>query len=267
MLELETPLNKATVIVTGAASGIGAATVAEFAEQGATVVGADIEFTADFEDTEDSEQQRASNRRQDQEGTISNVSLDVRNGEQFRDLVEQVIDQYGGVDVLVNNAGVGQPRAFADTTEAQLAELLGVNVRGVWNGCQAVVPELLNSHGNIVNVSSIAATRGLSGYASYATTKGAVLSLTRALADEFGYAGTRVNAVSPGTIETERIVEQRQAQFDSDRDPRGRAVTPLGRPGQPEEVARCIRFLASPDAAYVTGAELVVDGGRSATGP
>lgn len=267
MTELETPLDEATVVVTGAASGIGAATVAEFAQQGATVVGADIDFNADLGDSDDPERQKTSGQGQVRKGTITKVSLDVRDGEQFRHVVEQVSRRYGDIDVLVNNAGVGQPRAFADTTEAQLAELLGVNIRGVWNGCQAVVPELLNNHGNIVNVSSIAATRGLSGYAGYATSKGAVLSLTRALADEFGSSGTRVNAVSPGTIETERIVAQRQAQFDSNRDPRSRAVTPLGRPGQPEEVARCIRFLASPDAAYVTGAELVVDGGRSATGP
>jgi NAD(P)-dependent dehydrogenase (short-subunit alcohol dehydrogenase family) len=255
----ETPLDEATVIITGAASGIGAATAAEFAEPGATVIGADKAF--------DTAPDEMGPPEQGGQGAITQVRLDVRDRDQFRDLVTHIVNCYGSIDVLVNNAGVGEPRTFKDTTDAQLEELLAVNVHGVWNGCKAVVPELLNNQGNIVNVASIAATRGATGYAGYAASKGAVISFTRSLADEFGDCGTRVNAVSPGTIETERIMEQTRALVGKERDPRLQSLTPLGRPGQPEEVARCIRFLASPDAAYVTGTELVVDGGRSATGP
>lgn len=247
----ESGLNGAVVLVTGSASGIGGATVEEFARCNSIVYGVDRMYETENQT----------------EKSITQLPLDVRDQDQFRGIVELILEREDRIDVLVNAAGIGDPRSFNSTTRDHLDEMMAVNFRGVWNGCQAVLPELLDSQGSIVNVVSIVASVGANGYAGYAASKGAVLSMTRSLAAELGSHGTRVNAVSPGTIQTPRTVEHSQEIFDSDHDPRLPNHIPLERIGQPDEVANCIRFLASDEASYVTGSEMVVDGGRSVTGP
>lgn len=254
-----------TAIITGAASGIGRVTAKKFAEEGATVVVADVDVDGGHETVEQVEADG---------GTAVFEPLDVVDGTRFDALAADVAAEYEGIDVLVNNAGIGKPAPFEETDRETLQRVFDVNVVGAWNGAQAVIPLMeMDDGGSIVNVSSVNGFRGRALYSTYCITKSALLNFTRQLAAEFGSSEIRVNAVCPGTIKTDRtdeFFEKFGPKFnDSDADPeelrqKTRDVCALGRLGEPREVADCIAFLASDDASYVTGQELVIDGGYSA---
>lgn len=254
-----------TAIITGAASGIGRVTAKKFAEEGATVVVADVDAEGGRETVEQVEADG---------GTATFEPLDVVDADRFETLATDVAAEHDGIDVLVNNAGIGKPEPFEETDRETLQRVFDVNVVGAWNGAQAVVPLMkVDGGGSIVNVSSVNGFRGRALYSTYCITKSALLNFTRQLAAEYGSEEIRVNAVCPGTIKTERTAkffEKFGPMFkDEDVDPEElrqgtRDVCALDRLGEPREVANCIAFLASDEASYVTGEELVIDGGYSA---
>lgn len=247
-----------TAVVTGAASGIGRATARRLAADGAMVIVADVDENGGTTTVDEITEAG---------GDAAFHALDVTDEEAVDEGLSAVADEYGSLDVLVNNAGMGQrPTRIEDTEIETRDRMLSVNVAGVWNGCWTGIPIMRESGGGaIVNTSSLAGTIGAPRMATYALTKAAVLNFTRAVAAEVGPDGIRVNAVCPGFVNTP-MVEAFFAGTDDPAESRTRTerMYPLRRLGEPEEIAACIAFLASDEASFVTGHGLVVDGGYSA---
>src|SRR5881409_2854404 len=231
------------VIVTGGASGIGAATARAFAAEGARIVVADVDRE----------------RGREVAGATAGVfeAVDVGDGRAVRGLVERTVAAFRRVDVLVSNAfatSVGPIERFALDAWTRTLE---VTLTAAFTGLQAVVPVMrAQGGGAVVNVASI------SGLAAYNAAKAGMINLTRSAALELAPAGIRVNAVCPGLIATPALA--RALGGAPEREERARAAVPVGRFGRREEVARAILFLASDDASYITGTTLVVDGGLTA---
>ncbi|WP_276302281.1 SDR family NAD(P)-dependent oxidoreductase [Halorussus lipolyticus] len=243
------------VLVTGAASGIGAATSRRFAERGATVVVTDIDVDAGKTVAEDIREAG---------GDAVFAELDVSDAEAFQSVVDTVVEDYGRIDVLCNNAGIsGTMKAIEDITEEERDRVFDVNINGAWNGCRAVAPIMKEQgEGAIVNTASAVGLRGYTPVLPYATSKAAIVNFTRSLAGRLGPTGVRVNAVCPGMVET-KMLEEHLSEFE---DPesvreRGEDLHVLGRFAEPEEIANCINFLASDEASFVTGHAFVADGG------
>ena len=235
------------VIVTGGASGIGAATTSHLTRRGARVAVLDL------------------NPDSARESALS-IQCDVADDASVRAAVEHVARAFGGIDVVVNNAGVGAQGTVADNDDAEWQRVLDVNVIGAVRVSRAALPYLRQSRAAaIVNTSSVAATAGLPARALYSATKGAIRSLTLSMAADHVREGIRVNCVNPGTADTpwiNRLLSQAEdpeterAALEA-RQPHGRLVTPA-------EVAAAIAYLASPLAGSTTGIELAVDGGMQA---
>jgi meso-butanediol dehydrogenase/(S,S)-butanediol dehydrogenase/diacetyl reductase len=241
------------VLVTGGARGIGAATVMAFRAQGARVaVGARslasfASFVARFEAAD-----------------VLPAVGDLSDRTAAHGVVHAAIDGLGGLDVLVNSAGVFTEVAFADVTQAQWDETLGINLGGTFFCAQAALSALENSSGNIVNVASDAGVVGYPLGSAYSAAKGGVVNLTRALAVELA-GRIRVNCVCPGNVETDMIFQAAAHSGDAERYlANARARAPCKRMAKPQEVAAAILYLASREAAFTTGAALVVDGGGTA---
>lgn len=234
-------------IITGGASGIGAKIVERFQEEGATVIAADINEEA------------ISNLSSDE--NVIGKKLDVTSEEDWKVLTDEVYNQYGKIDILVNNAGISTEITLDRLTYEDWERNSKINGFGAMLGMKYTIPYMQNKKkGSIVNLSSVTALVGM-GLNAYTASKGSVRAITKAAATEYGKDGIRVNAVFPGVIETPMVEglqesEQALAQIN--------ALTPMGRLGQPEEVANAICFLASDEASFITGAELTIDGGYSA---
>lgn len=240
-----------TVIVTGAGSGIGEATTKRFAEEGANVV---------LVGRTRSKLDKVAAGLQAERALVHDA--DVSELSAWEGLVEATTEKFGGLDVLVNNAGVAEFGGLLDASIEDYRKTMAINVDGVVYGCRVAMPHLLKTKGSIVNVSSASGLGGDWAFAFYNASKGAVTNLTRSLALEFGGQGVRVNAVNPSLTESEMTTgllgdESMVAKF-ADR-------IPLGRAARADEVASVITFLASEDASFVNGVNLPVDGGVTAS--
>jgi NAD(P)-dependent dehydrogenase (short-subunit alcohol dehydrogenase family) len=248
-------LTDRTVFVTGGGSGIGRETSLRCAEEGATVVVTDVDSDGGAETV---------SRIDDLEtGDAVFHELDVTDPAAFRDTVDAAAETHG-LDVIVNNAGIGQRNcAIEELPLEERDQIFEINAKGVWNGCRAAIPHMKEQEsGAIVNVASLAGVIGQPWSAAYAFTKGGVAKFTRTIAGELGRYGVRANAVCPGFTDTPLV----RGGLESHDDPEAareklESQYALKRIGQPEEIANAILFLASDESSFVTGHELVVDGG------
>ncbi len=246
-------LDGKVAVITGAGSGIGRAAAALFAAEGARVVVADV--VPDHAEAAVAEIETAG-------GTALPVVVDVADENQVASMVATAVAAFGGIDVLFNNAGIfpDDDGGVLDTPPETWDRVMEVNLKGVWLGCRAAVPAMLDSGGgSIVNVASFVALMGAAtAQIAYTASKGGVLALTRELAVEYARTGIRANAICPGPIETPLLSE---LLADPARRQRRLVHIPLGRFGRPLEIAQAALFLASDDSSFMTGAALVVDGG------
>jgi 2-keto-3-deoxy-L-fuconate dehydrogenase len=249
-------------VVTGGASGIGAATAALLAARGARV--AVLDKTVLDKTVLDRAIPEGAGKPDDS-GSWLSLSADVTDDASVRAAIETAADSFGGIDVLVNNAGIGAIGTVEDNDDALWRTVFDVNVFGMVRVSRAALPHLRRSgHGAIVNTCSIAATAGLPQRALYSATKGAVLSLTLAMAADHVADGVRVNCVNPGTADTPWVGRLLDASPDPARERAAlEARQPLGRLVSADEVAHAIAYLASPLSGSTTGTSLAVDGGMS----
>ena len=238
------------VLVTGGSRGIGRAVVLAFAR-----AGADVAFCY-RRDREAAEEVIAT--AQGFAGQVAGYQADVGDPVSVAELVAQVEAMHGAVEVLVNNAGAFPATKVIDMSFAEWDEVVRVNLYGVFACCQAVLPGMIRASGGaIINVASVAGQRGSARHAHYAAAKGGVLAFTRSLAREVIEHNIRVNAVSPGRIATDLLLDAQTGEEYA----RWMADTPARRLGTPEEVADAVLYLASPASSYVVGATLAVNGG------
>jgi NAD(P)-dependent dehydrogenase (short-subunit alcohol dehydrogenase family) len=241
-------------VVTGAASGIGRATARALAAEGARVGIADVDEAGG---------ERVAAGIREAGGDAFFRRTDVRSLADLEAVVAEAGGGQGRLDVLVNNAAVSVAGSAGEMSEEDWVRVVDVNLTGVWRGMRVAIPRMLaQGGGSIVNLSSVQARVGFLGWAGYAASKGGIDALTRQAAVEYASRGIRVNAIVPGTIATEMNERIMASSPDPDAVMAGWvAMHPMGRVGQPEEVAAAIVFLASDDAAFVTGELLRVDGG------
>jgi NAD(P)-dependent dehydrogenase (short-subunit alcohol dehydrogenase family) len=239
-------------IVTGGASGIGLTTAKMFAEAGAKVVLGDVNDATDA----------ATGLGGDY------VATDVRDPKAVEALVAKTVERHGRVDVVFNNAGIEFHGPLATTDPEDHRRMVDINLNGVFYCLQSAIRAMLKNsapvRGSIVNTASVAGLVGCPGLSTYNATKGAVVLLTRNAALEYAAFGIRVNAICPGIIRTP-MAEQINAELGPGYlEGIGRKAHPLGRLGEPEEVARLVTFLASDDASFITGTAIPIDGGMTA---
>ncbi len=241
-------------LISGGARGQGAVEARMFAEEGASVVIGDI-LDEQGRQTEAELQELGYN--------VTYVHLDVTSESDWESAVQAAIDAYGKLDILLNNAGILIRKNIEETTEADWDRIFSVNAKGVFLGTKAAIPAMReNGGGSIINISSTAGLVGSpNGSASYTATKGAVRLFTKSTAIQHAREGIRCNSIHPGPIETDMIA-------DTLNDPANMALRmqrlPLGRVGKPSEIAYGAIYLASDESSFVTGSELVIDGGTTA---
>ncbi|KAJ8026458.1 Tropinone reductase 2 [Holothuria leucospilota] len=260
-MNMAAPINLSgkVAIITGASSGIGAATSVLFAKLGAKLAlsGRNVE---NLEKTGKECQKHSSQPLL--------VCGDITKEEDNINLVKKTVDHYGQLDILVNNAGIIKLGTIETTTQKDFDDMMNVNVRAIFQLTQLAVPHLLKTKGNVVNVSSVNGLRSFANVLAYCVSKSAVDQMTSCIALELADRGVRVNAVNPGVVVTELqkrggLNDEKYAAFLE----RSKQTHALGRPGQPDEVANTIAFLASDASSFITGAHLPVDGGRHAMCP
>jgi len=256
----ETDLTDRVALVTGGGNGIGRAACLEFARAGARVAAVDIDLAAAEKTAADI---RALGR------PALAVQADVSQSAQVRGYVQQTLDQFGRIDCFFNNAGTeGRAAPLAEYDEAVWDRVISVNLKGVFLGLRHVLPVMLaQQRGAIVNTASVAGTVGAPTLAAYSASKHGIIGLTRTAAGEVGKQGVRVNAICPGPINTRMV--RSLAEMINPQDPDSVAKfnvsrNPMGRYGEPEEVARIVVFLCSDASDYVNGVAWLIDGGRTA---
>lgn len=248
-------LKDRVAVITGSGAGIGRASAREFAREGARVVVADINFTG---------AQQTAAEIAGAGGVAKAVEVDVANADSVQRLVGETVQAFGEIHVLYNNAAVQVSKSLEDTTVEEWNHQLAVNLGGLFLCSKFFLPHLRRTRGNIVNMASVNAFFVEPACAGYCATKGAIIALTKAMAIDLGKDGVRVNCICPGYIDAGMA----WGYFEEQPDPAAARATAarlqaLKRIGRPEEVARVAVFLASDDAAYMTGSSVIVDGGFS----
>ena len=249
----EQDADERVALITGAGSGIGRSTALLFARKGYRVAVVDLRAEGGTQTAELIEQEG---------GTALGITADVRKSRDVRDAIDEVAQRFGGIDVLCNNAGIEYYRRADEYTAEEFSAIVDTNLRGAFLCTKYAYPYLRKKRGAIVNISSVQAYANESHISVYAASKAALLALTRGMAVDFAPDGVRVNAVCPGAIRTGMLSDGMESVGDRQEALRSleRAI-PLGRVGEPEQVAQAVLFLASQNANYVTGATLIVDGG------
>jgi NAD(P)-dependent dehydrogenase (short-subunit alcohol dehydrogenase family) len=249
-------LDGKVALITGAGNGMGRVASVLFAQEGARIV------VADWSDEGGAETVAAVEAAG---GEAAFVKVDVAKAEQVEAMVAAAMDRFGSLDVLYNNAGIfpADDGGVTETPEPTWDRVMEVNLKGVWLGCKYGVPAMLASGGgSIVNVASFVALMGAAtAQIAYTASKGGVLAMTREIAVEYGRQGIRANSLCPGPIATPMLEE---LMSDPERKQRRLVHIPMGRLGQAEELAKAALFLASDESSFMTGAQLVVDGGITA---
>ena len=249
MTENNRPLEGQVALVTGASRGIGRAIAERLAERGAKVacvattaenVAATVEACARHSDGS------------------RGFGVDVSATDAVTSLVKEVQTELGGLDLLVNNAGITRDQLLMRMSEDDFDRVIDVNLKGAWNFIKAASRPLMKSHGKIINIASVVGITGNAGQANYAASKAGLIGLTKSVAKELAGRGVCVNAIAPGFIETDMT-----AAIDENAAEELKRSIPLGRIGAPDEIAAAVEFLAGPGGGYVTGQVLVVDGGLS----
>lgn len=241
-------MNKKTALVTGGAKGIGAAVCRALAKDGYNIA---LNFN-----TSENEALRLKNEL----SVITSVEIfkaDVSDSAEVKKMFSEIENVFGGVDVLVNNAGISEQALFTDITDEMWQKMIGTNLTGAFNCCRCALPYMIREKsGSIINIASMWGEVGASMEVHYSAAKAGLIGLTKALAKEVGLSGITVNAVSPGVVLTDMM-----AQF-SDEDKKVLAdETPMGVLGTPEDIASAVSFLASEKARYITGQVVSVNGG------
>ena len=244
-------------IVTGASSGIGRAAAMRLSRDGFAVLAVGRKHDA---------LEKACAEIREVGGRAEPFVADVTSAEGPGAIVGRAVETFGGIDALVNAAGVIASGSVADTTDDGWDAMMAVNVRAPFRLMREASASLISRRGAVVNVSSVAGLRAFPGVASYAVSKAAVDQLTRVAALDFAASGVRVNAVNPGVVVTNLhrrggMDESKYAEFLE----RSKTTHPLGRPGRPEEIADLIAYLLSPAAGWITGETIAIDGGRHLT--
>jgi len=236
-------------LVTGGSRGIGKATALALAEAGASVA---INYQCSVEAADEVCRTAAKLGVQ-----ARAYQADVSHEEEANAMIDGVINDFGAIDILVNNAGITRDKSFLKMTKLMWDEVLGVNLNGVFHVTRLVLPAMVEAGwGRVVNMTSIVGQTGNFGQANYAVSKGGLIAFTMTLAREVARKGVTVNAVAPGFIETDMTKDLTAAALSV-----VTSMTPLGRLGKPEEVAAAVLFLASPQASYITGQVIPVNGG------
>jgi 3-oxoacyl-[acyl-carrier protein] reductase len=238
-------------IVTGGARGIGRAIAEKLATLGANVLIADM--LIDLAEKSANEISQMTNSK------VSATKVNVTDGKSTAEMVDHALSEFGKVDILVNNAGITRDTLILRMEEADWDAVLNVNLKGAFNCSKAVIRSMMKQrYGRIVNISSVSGQMGQAGQTNYSASKAGLIGFTKALAREVASRQITVNAVAPGFIPTSLTND-----LSDELKQWGIEVTPLGRMGKPEEIAAAVSFLASEEAAYITGQVLAVDGGMA----
>lgn len=241
-------------LISGGAKGMGAVEARLFAREGAKVVIGDLL---------EGDGRKIASEISESGGDALFVRLDVTSEDEWKNAVSEAVRAYGKLTVLVNNAAILRPERVLETTEAIWDSVLDVNAKGTFLGTKHAIPAMRNAGGgSIINISSGAGITGSSQNAAYHASKGAVRIFTKSAAMQYASENIRVNSVHPGPIDTDMLASSFAANPERQQQHMGNI--PLGRLGRPEEVAYGVLYLASDESSYVTGSELVIDGGRTA---
>jgi NAD(P)-dependent dehydrogenase (short-subunit alcohol dehydrogenase family) len=245
--------------ITGAGSGIGEHTARTFARQGAAIA------VADFDEKGG---QRVTGELKQSGARSLYVKVDVTKADLVKAAVEATVKEFGRLDILVNNAGIGFVGSLTETPEADYDRMMGVNAKGVYLCSKFAVEQMLKQGGgNIVNIASVAGFVGVDRRFAYGATKGAVIAMTKSMAIDYVKSNIRVNCICPGTVYTPFVDNYLERFHKHEKEAtieKLKARQPMGRMGTPQEIADAALYLAAEESGYVTGSELVIDGGLTA---
>ena len=245
-----------SVVVTGGGSGIGEAISRTLALQGATI---------HLLDTNLKTTEQVANDIIAQGGKAFVYSCDVSNWNTVFDCIDKILKKYESIDVLINNAGIAHVGSIENTDEDDLDRLYQINIKGVFNCCKAVIPHFKKSRkGVILNLASIASSVGISDRFAYSMTKGAVLTMTYSIAKDYIHDGIRCNSISPARVHTPFVDGFIQKNYPGQEDETFKKLSltqPIGRMGQPQEIADLVLYLCSEEAGFITGTDFPIDGG------